>query len=128
MGGRGARGWWTWAYTVAAWLLVAGVVTQTALAGLGAFGRGSAWGTHVRLVQFVEPLPLLMLVVALAGRLPVRFRWLPAGILALIALQHGSATIGGVAGGFHAANALVLSGLAIVTAVTFSSARPSTPN
>lgn len=99
-------------YRLLAWLLAASVVAQVAFAGLSVFGAAS-WIWHVRFSWAVEALPLLMLLLALIGRLRGRLMWLPAATFGLIALQHATATIGGAVGALHAINALAIFGLAI---------------
>ena len=46
---------------------------------------------HVGFVHIFEYLPLLMLVLAFAGRLSPKLRWMTAGLFALIAVQYMTA-------------------------------------
>jgi hypothetical protein len=56
------------AHLVVAWALVAGVVVQVFLAGLGVFERADRFAVHANWGYMLEILPLLMLILAAAGR------------------------------------------------------------
>jgi hypothetical protein len=98
---------WRTAYLVLATLVILGVVVQVALAGLAVFDLPEMWRWHARFVNVIETSALLLLLVALAGRLR-GLRWPAAVLLLLIGSQHGTAALGGFAGAFHTVNALVL--------------------
>lgn len=93
--------------TALAALLILGISTQIALAGLGAFGHPVAWGWHGTLGVVTEAIALTAAVIAIALQ-RVGVRWLFVGVFTLIAFQHGTAAIGGIAGGIHAVNSLLM--------------------
>lgn len=88
-----------------------GLAVQVALAGLGAFGLEGAWEAHRTFGVVAEAASLVAALVALGLR-RAGVRWPLVGIFLLITLQHGSATLGGLAGAFHAVDALVMVALA----------------
>lgn len=88
-------------------LLTLGVVGQIVLAGMGAFGQALAWDWHRTVGVVTEAVALAAAVLAIALR-RVGVRWLSVGIFTLIAVQHGTAAIGGVAGSLHAFNSLLM--------------------
>ncbi len=82
------RRWARRGVAIAAWLFVAGVVGQVFLAGLGVFGVPSGdFSTHRDFGYLVGWLTLVVLVLAIAGRLPRRDIGLSALLLILFALQ-----------------------------------------
>lgn len=76
------------------------------------FGISTAWGWHRTLGVVTEAVALAAAVVAIVVR-RVGVRWLTAGIFILIAFQHGTASIGGLAGAVHAMNALLMLAMAL---------------
>jgi hypothetical protein len=75
-------------YTIAAGLLVAGILTQVFLVGLSLLGGQPGWPTHIRLGHSLGIAPLLMIVLAHTGRLPrpmKRSTWLSFAIYILLA-------------------------------------------
>lgn len=93
-------------------LLLAGLCGQVVLAGLGAFGT-LPWDAHRTFGVVVEGVALVAALAAFACR-RVGVRGPLVGVLALIMLQHGTATLGGWAGGAHALSAVMMLGLAAV--------------
>jgi hypothetical protein len=82
------RRWARRGLVIAAWLFVAGVVGQVFLAGLGVFGVPAGdFSTHRDFGYLVGWLTLVILVLAIAGRLPRRVIGLSALLLILFALQ-----------------------------------------
>jgi hypothetical protein len=59
-----------YAYTVAAWLFVLGILTQVFLIGLSLLGGRPGWQTHVGLGHSLSILVLLMVILAYTGRMP----------------------------------------------------------
>ncbi|MFC4599930.1 DUF6220 domain-containing protein [Cohnella hongkongensis] len=94
-------------FRVLAWLLVACIVAQTFIAGMALFQDSTHWKAHVLFVHFFEVVPLLMLVFAFAGRLPVRTRWLSLALFGLIFIQYMTANLP-AAGAMHPVIALAL--------------------
>ena len=74
-------------YAGVAWLFVAGAMIQIFLAGLGVFNAAPDFRLHREWGFAIGWLTLVLLVVALAGRLPRRMVGLAAGLLLLFALQ-----------------------------------------
>jgi len=68
-------------------LLVAGLIVQVFLAGLGVFKGPASFATHRDWGYMLELLPLLMLIVGLVARLGRRPALLAAGIFGLFILQ-----------------------------------------
>jgi hypothetical protein len=104
-------GWVRWArygYLVLAWILAGCVAAQVFFAGMATFVDSARWLWHTNFVHAFEYLPILMLLVAFAARLPVAMRWLSAALYALIFAQYATANIGGVPGAFHPVNALII--------------------
>lgn len=98
----------------AAWLFAAGVVAQVFLAGLGLFASGAHWADHRALGSAIGAFPIALLVLAVAGRLPVRVVGLAAAIFGLYALQFVFAHAGnGAVAALHPVNALALFWLAV---------------
>jgi hypothetical protein len=62
------------AYFIFALLFLAAVSAQVIMAGLALFWRSSVWESHVGVGHLAAGVPLLMLILALAGRLPMRMR------------------------------------------------------
>jgi hypothetical protein len=75
------------AYPVVAGLFVACAVIQVFLAGLGVFDDPSSFITHRNFGYVFGWLTLVLLVVALVGRMPRRFVGLAVLLLVLFALQ-----------------------------------------
>lgn len=78
-------------YLLFGWLFIACILVQVFLAGMGTFVSPIHFAKHVGFVHIFEYLPLLMLVLAFAGRLSPKLRWMTAGLFALIAVQYMTA-------------------------------------
>jgi hypothetical protein len=109
------------AYEWAARLVAAGIAAQVFLAGLNVFLRPVYWGLHINLGHAVGGVVMLMLVLALAGRLAARVRWGSALMLLLFGLQYNARALAGLVGvpelsALHAVNALALFWLALALA------------
>ena len=82
------RRWARRGLVIAAWLFVAGVLGQVFLAGLGVFGVPAGdFSTHRDFGYLVGWMTLVILVLAIAGRLPRRVIGLAVLLLILFALQ-----------------------------------------
>jgi hypothetical protein len=75
------------AHLIVAWALVAGVVVQVFLAGLGVFESATRFDVHVTWGYTLEILPLLLLGLAAAGRLGRRQMLYAAGLFGMFLLQ-----------------------------------------
>ena len=75
------------AYPVVAGLFVACAIIQVFLAGLGVFDDPSSFITHRNFGYVIGWLTLVLLVVALVGRMPRRFVGLAVLLLVLFSLQ-----------------------------------------
>jgi hypothetical protein len=73
------------------------VAAQVFIAGLAVFVTPVHWAQHTAFVHIFEFVPLLMLVVSAAGRLPAHLRWQSAALFALVYAQYFTANIGGLA-------------------------------
>jgi hypothetical protein len=76
-----------WTYVVFSWLVLAAVVVQFFLAGLGVFGGPGGFQAHVLLGYSLLFIMLLALVLAFAARLPWRTIGLTALLPVLVVLQ-----------------------------------------
>jgi hypothetical protein len=74
-------------HLVVAWLLVAGLLVQIFLAGLGVFRSPASFATHRDWGYLLELLPIVLLIVGLIARLGRRPAILAAGIFGLFLLQ-----------------------------------------
>lgn len=74
-------------YFVFAVLFLAAVLGQVLLAGLALFWRSSLWDLHVGLGHLVPLFPLVMLILALLGRMPARLRPFTALLFVGVLLQ-----------------------------------------
>ena len=75
------------AHLIVAILFVAGVVVQVFLAGLGVFDDPASFATHRDWGYTLEILPIVMLVLALAGRLGRRQIAFAIALFAMFILQ-----------------------------------------
>jgi hypothetical protein len=75
-------------YTVGVWVLLASILVQFLLAGLGVFATPTFFWWHVNVNgAVVGLLPLLLIPIGWFGRVPGRTLWLTASIIGLVALQ-----------------------------------------
>src|SRR5215211_2708721 len=93
-------------YAVLSSVLAAGVLLQVFFAGMGAFGAD--WSYHVTLAHFLEPLPLLMVPAAFAGRLPWTLKLLPLVLVILIGAQYALAHAVVPAAALHPVNGFLI--------------------
>ncbi len=111
--------WARIAYLVVAWLFVVAVIVQVFLAGLGVFAGAANWRTHVGFGYGIGWLPLILILLALVGRLPGAVgRW-----LALLFVIYAIQTIlpnfrrdAPMVAALHPVNALAVFGIALVHA------------
>ena len=107
------------AYLVVAMLLVAGLVTQVFLAGLGVFKGPASFSTHRDFGYMLELLPFLLFLLAIFGRLGRRAVVLPAAIFGLFILQSVFVVLRSDApeiAALHPVNGFLITFLAIVVA------------
>ncbi len=107
------------AHLVVAWLLVAGVVVQIFLAGLGVFRGPEAFANHRDFGFVLELLPLVLLVLGLVAGLGRRAALLAAGIFGLFILQSvfvGLRTDAPELAALHPVNGFLIAVLSIVLA------------
>ena len=106
-------------HLVVAWLLVAGLVAQIFLAGLGVFRGPANFATHRDFGYMLELLPIVLLIAGLLGGLGRRPALLAIGIFALFMLQ---SVFVGLRGGapevaaLHPVNGFLITLLAVVLA------------
>jgi hypothetical protein len=100
-----------YAFTTLAWLFLACVVVQVFLAGMGVFAGSANFETHRGFGYLFGWLTLLMLVVALVGRLGRRWAGFAGVLLVLFALQSVFIAFRGsvpAAAALHPVNALAI--------------------
>ncbi len=97
---------------MSAWLYAACIIVQVFLAGLSTALLGNEparWSDHTSFGQMIGTLPILLVVFALIGRLPVVTIVLSVAIFFLYGLQYPFAMAdGGAVAALHAVNALVM--------------------
>ncbi len=106
-------------HLVVAWLLVAGLLTQIFLAGLGVFRGPENFATHRDFGYTLELLPLVLLVLGLIAGLGRRAALLAAGIFGLFLLQSvfvGLRESNPEVAALHPVNGFLITFLAIVLA------------
>jgi len=106
-------------HLVVAWLLVAGLVVQIFLAGLGVFRGAASFATHRDFGYLLELLPIVLLIVGLVAGLGRRPAILAALIFGLFLLQSvfvGLRTDAPDVAALHPVNGFVITLLAIVLA------------
>ena len=102
-----------------AWLLVAGLVVQIFLAGLGVFRGSASFATHRDFGYLLELVPILLLIFGLVAGLGRRAAFLAAGIFGLFLLQSVFVVLRGDApeiAALHPVNGFLITFLAIVLA------------
>jgi hypothetical protein len=102
-----------------AWLLVAGLVVQVFLAGLGVFKGSASFASHRDWGYLLELLPFLLLIVGLVARLGRRPALLAAGIFGLFILQSVLVAVRDTmpeVAALHPVNGFLITFLAIVLA------------
>lgn len=97
-------------------LFVVCVTAQIFIAGLAIFTDSSYWHSHIVFVRIFELFPILMLILAFMGKLPVFLRWMCLLTLVMIFAQYFTAHFEG-AGALHPVIAAVLFWVSIVVAV-----------
>ena len=75
------------AYLVVLWLFVACLVVQVFLAGMGVFAGVESFATHREFARLFGWLTLILLALALIGRLGRRWIWMSLLIFGLFVLQ-----------------------------------------
>ena len=106
-------------HLVVAWLLVAGLVTQIFLAGLGVFRGPENFATHRDFGYTLELLPLVLLILGLIAGLGRRAALLAAGIFGLFLLQSVFVGLRGSnpeVAALHPVNGFLITFLAIILA------------
>lgn len=93
-------------YALLSTVFVACILLQVFFAGMGAFGAD--WSYHVTFGHLLEPLPLLMVPVALLGRLSWGLRLLPGGLVILIGAQYVLAGTAVPTAALHPVNAVLI--------------------
>ena len=98
---------------------MAAVIVQVFLAGLGVFAGAANWRTHARFGWEIGWLPLILILLALVGRLPGTIgRWL-ALLFVVYAVQMmlpGFRRDTPVVAALHPVNALAIFGIALIHA------------
>ena len=106
-------------HLVVAWLLVAGLVVQIFLAGLGVFRGPDSFVTHRDFGYMLELLPVVLLILGLIAGFGRRAALLAAGIFGLFMLQSvlvGLRADAPEVAALHPVNGFLITLLAIVLA------------
>jgi hypothetical protein len=102
------------------WIFAAGIVVQVFLAGLALFHDPDTWAAHASLPRFFAFLPLLMLILAIAARLPAEFRGKSLRMFIMVILMFLTAIvtpkISGILAALHPIIALEMFRIAVLTA------------
>jgi hypothetical protein len=115
---------------IVAWLFVACILVQIFLAGLGVFDDRSTFITHREFGYVFGWLTLVMLVLAIVGRVPRRLLGLVGLMLVLFALQSVFVALRGdypTVAALHPLNGVLLLLVAIVVARSAWALRGSAP-
>jgi hypothetical protein len=105
--------WSRIAVVVLARLFIFGIVVQIFLVGLSLFESADYWEDHKSLGESLGLIPILLILVALVGRLPMRQIVMAAALLVLFGVQYALPNVdNGYVAALHPINALVLMGLA----------------
>ncbi len=105
------------AYAIGVWLLLASIIVQFFLAGLGVFASSLFFYWHASVnAGIVGLLPLMLVAVGWCGRVPGRTLWLTAAVTGLVAVQSlllvpyhmGAEGWLRAVSGLHVVNALVI--------------------
>ena len=107
------------AHLVVAWVLVAGLVIQIFLAGLGVFRGPESFLTHRDFGYTLELLPIILLVLGMVAGLGRRAALLAAGIFGLFLLQSvfvGLRADAPEVAALHPVNGFLITFLAIILA------------
>jgi hypothetical protein len=105
--------WSRIAVVVLARLFIFGIVFQIFLVGLSLFESADYWEDHKSLGESLGLIPILLILVALVGRLPMRLIVMTAALLVLFGVQYALPNVdNGYVAALHPINALVLMGLA----------------
>lgn len=109
----GIARWGRIAFTGVVGLFLAALGLQVFLAGMSIFFDATWWQAHMTTAFFIEMLPIVMIVLAFAGRLPRIFALSSVLLLGLIMLQYAFVEVAAQTGvrwiaAFHPMNALVM--------------------
>ncbi|HZG15977.1 MAG TPA: DUF6220 domain-containing protein [Candidatus Bathyarchaeia archaeon] len=74
-------------YLVLAWGFLAFITIQVFLAGLGLFVSWEYWEMHRNWATYFAFVPIVMLVLAFLGKMPVSLRWISFGLYLMIVAQ-----------------------------------------
>lgn len=107
--------WAVTAYRVLGVLFAVAVTVQIFLAGLAVFVDPARWQWHTSFVHAFELLPVIMLIIAFAGRLPSRLRWAAVAQFLLIGAQYATAHSGGSVAAAHPVIAMLIFWLAVTS-------------
>jgi Family of unknown function (DUF6220) len=109
------------AYLIVAWLFLIGVTVQVFLAGLSIFAGSNWWTAHKTSAHIIEYLPILLIPLALLGRMPRSIVLLSGLLILLFVLQYAFIETAAATGlswlaAFHPVNALVIFAVTLAVA------------
>ncbi len=115
----GIARWGRIAFTGVVGLFLAALGLQVFLAGMSIFFDATWWHVHVTMAFLIEWLPIVMIVLAFAGRLPRAFALASVLLLGLILLQYVFVEVAAQSGvrwiaAFHPVNALVMFAVGLI--------------
>ncbi|MDF2855922.1 MAG: hypothetical protein K0Q87_1773 [Neobacillus sp.] len=96
------------------WILLLGIVTQVALAGLAVFVDGGLWQKHRAIMNVIEFIPSFMFIFGLVGGIPKFYNAVSFVLFFFINFQYY--TTSGWLGAIHSAFALVLFMISLLVA------------
>lgn len=98
-----------YAYALLAGVFAVCVLVQMYVAGMAVFVDPANWRLHTTFVHVFEPMLLLLLAVALLGRLPRVLQLAPVGLFVLVSLQYATAHLfGSLVAAVHPVNGVAI--------------------
>lgn len=101
--------WARYGYVLMGGIFAVCVLAQTYIAGMAVFVDPANWELHRTFVHLFEPLLVLLLGFAFAGKLPRRLKLVPVGLFLLLSVQYATASMfGSSVAALHPVNAVVI--------------------
>lgn len=114
------------AFAAVAAIFAVCVGVQVLFAGLAIFADAANWKLHTTFVHLIEAIPLVMLALAFAGKLPAAARWESFGLFFMIILMYFTANVAAVmpvVSALHPVIALAMFALALRLAISSRKSR-----
>lgn len=102
--------WGRYAYLAVAGLFTCCVFVQVFVAGMAVFDGAANWALHRTVAHLVEPLVLLLFVLAFVGNVPRGLKLAPLALLALFTVQYATASLlfGSTVAALHPVSGVVI--------------------